>query len=150
MKVADAMTAIASTLRPRRLEALRRPSRATGHQARPSSGRLAGRRNTNTMRHRHDTSSAVPAPKNAAVRSSPPASVVTVSDAARRANAIAPIKGEPKEARPPDAERLSPASLPASRLRSESRARPASVDQMHTVAASAPPAAPAANETADT
>ncbi len=85
MKVADAITAIDSTLRPGRYEALRSPSRATGRHPWPSTKARGGLRYAYANRQRQAPRSAVPAPKNAPVRSTMPVIEATMSVAPSRA-----------------------------------------------------------------
>src|SRR5262249_12673951 len=69
MKVADAITPIARTLRPGRSAALRKPTRQSDCRACPANADRGGRRRTDVTANRHATRNDVPAPKNAPVRS---------------------------------------------------------------------------------
>ena len=144
MKVAEAMTPIARTLRPGRSDALRNPRRHTGREPCPSSDERGGRRSTNPTPLRHATSSEVPAPKNPAVRSSVPTNASArsvapiVAKKRRQPEGLGPDHRRPVERRPGAPKRRGRGGgsiRPASRLRSEIRARPRSVHQMHTIAA---------------
>src|SRR6266849_11093940 len=128
MKVADAMIAIASTLRPGRSVVLRTPRRRIDGGC----GLPDAARSLHVIRHRQASSIAAPAPKNA------PAGSIAFATAARINPTAVSTKNTPPAFAPAlrrDRPGVAPAALrrpepmsvrtvPDRRLRSEMRARP--------------------------
>ena len=132
--------------------ALRSPSRATGRHPRPASARRGGRRSHSVSAHRQaGEQGGARAEKRAAFRP-----IHSVSPAPARAAPAPASRDRPARLHAAARARLPwmatldrRRAVPASRLRSDTRASVRSVHQIQTSAAITPPAAPAASDAGD-